>query len=58
MVHGDLHTCPGCGTTKPEEEWPVDVRDLGVRETVYGEAQVNSVGFRCDSCGTVWGHRE
>lgn len=49
-------TCPGCDRMKPESEWEVDVRDLGIRETRYGTAQVNSVGFRCRECGTVWGH--
>lgn len=56
MARGEPQTCPGCGLTKLEEDWAVDVRDLGVRDAVYGQAQVNSVGFRCESCGTVWGH--
>lgn len=57
MARGDPHTCPGCGTTKLEEDWQPDVRNLGVRETVYGSASVTSVAFRCE-CGTVWGHEE
>lgn len=51
-------TCPGCGLTKPEGEWAIDIKDLGVRETMFGKGQVNSFGFRCEACGTVWGHEE
>lgn len=56
MARGDPQTCPGCGLTKAEEEWEVDIKDMGVRETTFGMAQVNSFGFRCPDCGTVWGH--
>lgn len=51
-------TCPGCGRSKPESEWAIDVKDLGVRETIYGKAQEISFGFRCRDCGTIWGHEE
>ena len=57
MARGDPRTCPGCGDTKPEEEWPVDVKDLGKMFTTLGTVvQVTSVGFRCPDCGTTWGH--
>ena len=48
--------CPGCGEVRPEDEWDVDVRDMGLRETRLGTAQVNSFGYRCSNCGTNWGH--
>ena len=53
-----MATCPGCGRTKSQGEWDVDVRELGMRDTIYGKAQVSSCGFRCQDCGTVWGHEE
>jgi len=44
-------TCPGCGTTKPEDEWDADV----VQARNHDGVSIVDVGFRCP-CGEVWGH--
>lgn len=46
-----LETCPGCGLTKPQDEWPVDVV-----QAVSELALIVDIGFKCPDCGTVWGH--
>lgn len=51
-----MHTCPGCGATKAEEDWDIDIKDIGRRETIFGFAHVNSCGFLCRDCGAIWGH--
>ena len=57
MSRGDPVTCPACGTTKLEEDWPVDIRSGEADHLIFGKVLVNSFGFRCDHCGAVWGHQ-
>lgn len=47
-------TCPKCGVSKPEDEWPTHIRT-----TIVGDISIVDVGFGpCPHCQRIWGHEQ